>query len=87
MNMVRIFHDDPSYPYYLDRIIISPYYLDMESLQKINTLIEELPIENEWVYIQICNEMKKVHLKLQELQGKVKTTATLDPSAPPCTTA
>jgi len=49
----------------------------MESLQKINTLIEELPIENEWVYIQICNEMKKVHLKLQELQGKVKTTATL----------
>ena len=85
--MVRIFHEDPSNPYYLYRIINSPHYLDMESLQKINTLIEELPYENEWGYIQICNEMKKVHLKLQELQGKVKTTATLDPSAPPCTTA
>ena len=34
----------------------------MESLQKINTLIEELPIENEWVYIQICNEMKNSNI-------------------------
>jgi hypothetical protein len=42
------------------------------------------PTRTEWAYVEICNELKMIHLKLKELQGKVVSTATLDPSAPPC---
>jgi hypothetical protein len=58
----------------------------MNHLNKIMTILDDdklFPTRTEWAYVEICNELKMIHLKLKELQGKVVSTATLDPSAPP----
>ena len=59
----------------------------MNHLNKIMTILDDdklFPTRTEWAYVEICNELKKLHLKLQELSGRVESSATIDPSAPPC---
>jgi len=44
---------------------------------------EMFPTRNEWAYIKISNELKKLHLKLQELSRRKElySPATIYPSA------
>ena len=54
----------------------------MEHVRKIMEIMDDemFPTKREWVYVKICNELKQIHLQLQELSH---TPATIDPSAPP----
>jgi hypothetical protein len=63
---------------------------------------EMFPTKREWAYVKICNELKQIHIELKELarlkvvhapatidpsaRVEPRTSATLDPSAPPCHT-
>jgi len=42
---------------------------------------EMFPTRNEWAYVKISNELKKLHFKIKELS--MRAPATIDPSAPP----
>ena len=74
----------------------------MEHLRNIMEIMDDdemFPTRNEWAYIKISNELKKLHLKLQELSRRKelyspatidpsarvypRSSATIDPSAPP----
>ena len=53
----------------------------MENIRKIMEIMDDdemFPTRNEWAYIKISNELKKLHFKLKELSH---TPATIDPSA------
>ena len=53
----------------------------MEHLRNIMEIMDDdkmFPTRNEWAYIKISNELKKLHFKLKELSH---TPATIDPSA------
>jgi hypothetical protein len=59
----------------------------MENIRKIMEIMDDdemFPTRNEWAYIKISNELKKLHLKLQELSRRKElySPATIDPSAP-----
>ena len=56
----------------------------MEHIRKIMEIMDDenmFPTKNEWAYVKIANELKQLH---QKLQNRVHSTATIDPSAPPC---
>jgi hypothetical protein len=58
----------------------------MENIRKIMEIMDDdemFPTRNEWAYIKISNELKKLHLKLQELSRRKElySPATIDPSA------
>ena len=60
----------------------------MEHIRKIMEIMDDdemFPMRNEWAYITISNELKKLHIKLKELSKRrdVYTPAMIDPSAPP----
>jgi hypothetical protein len=60
---------------------------------------ELFPTKREWAYIKICNELKQIHIELQHFSKlaamhapatldpsahvDMRTTARIDPSAPP----
>ncbi len=53
----------------------------MEHIRKIMEIMDDdemFPTRNEWAYIKISNELKKLHFKIKELSH---TPATIDPSA------
>jgi hypothetical protein len=72
----------------------------MEHVRKIMEIMDDemFPTKREWVYVKICNELKQIHLQLQELTRlkalhapamidpsahvEARSIATLDPSAP-----
>lgn len=74
----------------------------MEHVRKIMEIMDDemFPTKKEWAYVKICNELKQIHIQLQELSRltvlhapatvdpsahtELPTSATLDPSAPPC---
>ena len=76
-------------------------HLGMEHVRKIMEIMDDemFPTKREWVYVKICNELKYIHIQLQELARlkqlhapgmidpsayvEVRSLATLDPSAPP----
>jgi hypothetical protein len=82
-------------------IIISKLDLGMEHVRKIMEIMDDemFPTKREWVYVKICNELKQIHLQLQELmrlkvihapgrldpsaQVDTRSSARIDPSAPP----
>ena len=56
----------------------------MEHIRKIMEIMDDdemFPTRNEWAYVKISNELKKLHFKVKELSRF--TPATIDPSAPP----
>ena len=58
----------------------------MEHIRTIMEIMDDdemFPMRNEWAYIKISNELKKLHFKLKELSKRrdVYTPATIDPSA------
>ena len=73
----------------------------MEHVRKIMEIMDDemFPTKREWVYVKICNELKQIHIQLQELSRlkhiyapgrldpsarvEARYSATLDPSAPP----
>ena len=73
----------------------------MEHVRKIMEIMDDemFPTKREWVYVKICNELKQIHIQLQELvrlkalhaPGTIdpsayiepRTSARVDPSAPP----
>jgi hypothetical protein len=73
----------------------------MEHVRKIMEIMDDemFPTKREWVYVKICNELKQIHIQLQELTrlkalhapGTIdpsayiepRTSARVDPSAPP----
>jgi len=86
--------------FYYD-IIISKLDLGMEHVRKIMEIMDDemFPTKREWAYVKICNELKQIHLQLQELarlkvihapgrldpsaQVDTRSSARIDPSAPP----
>jgi hypothetical protein len=59
-------------------------HLGMEHIRKIMEIMDDdemFPTRNEWAYVKISNELKKLHFKLKELSRF--TPATINPSAPP----
>ena len=61
-------------------------HLGMEHIRKIMEIMDDdemFPTRNEWAYIKISNELKKLHFKLKELSRRrdFYTPATIDPSA------
>ena len=73
-------------------------HLGMEHIRKIMEIMDDdemFPTRNEWAYVKISNELKKLHFKIKELSMRVPATidpsarielrssATIDPSAPP----
>ena len=76
-------------------------HLGMEHVRKIMEIMDDemFPTKREWVYVKICNELKQIHLQLQELmrlkvihapgrldpsaQVDTRSSARIDPSAPP----
>ena len=69
----------------------------MENVRKIMEIIDDdemFPTRNEWAYIKISNELKKLHIKLKEISIREpgiidpsariepRYSATIDPSAP-----
>ncbi len=57
-------------------------HLGMEHIRKIMEIMDDdemFPTRNEWAYIKISNELKKLHFKLKELS--IREPATIDPSA------
>ena len=68
---------------FLLKNINSMLHLGMEHIRKIMEIMDDdemFPTRNEWAYIKISNELKKLHFKLKELSH---SPATIDPSAPP----
>ena len=73
----------------------------MEHVRKIMEIMDDemFPTKREWVYVKICNELKQIHIQLQELTRlkalhapaiidpsaciEPRTSARVDPSAPP----
>jgi hypothetical protein len=73
----------------------------MEHVRKIMEIMDDemFPTKREWMYVKICNELKQIHIQLQELTRlkalhapatidpsayiESRTSATIDPSAPP----
>jgi hypothetical protein len=74
----------------------------MEHVRKIMEIMDDdemFPTRNEWAYVKICNELKQIHIQLQELTRlkalhapatidpsariERRSSATIDPSAPP----
>ena len=68
----------------------------MEHVRKIMEIMDDemFPTRNEWAYVKISNELKKLHFKIKELSHTPATiypsarierrsSATIDPSAPP----
>ena len=58
----------------------------MEHIRTIMEIMDDdemFPTRNEWAYIKISNELKKLHFKLKELSKRrdVYTPAMIDPSA------
>ena len=74
----------------------------MEHVRKIMEIMdgEMFPTKKEWAYVKICDELKQIHIQLQEFSRlaalhapatidpsarvEVRSLATIDPSAPPC---
>lgn len=72
----------------------------MEHVRKIMEIMDDemFPTKKEWAYIKMCNELKQIHIELQELarlkqlhapglidpsaRVEVRSLARLDPSAP-----
>jgi len=47
-------------------------HLGMEHIRKIMEIMDDdemFPTRNEWAYVKISNELKKLHFKLKELTG------------------
>jgi hypothetical protein len=77
-------------------------HLGMEHIRKIMEIMDDemFPTKREWAYVKICNELKQIHIQLQELSRltslyapaiidpsahiEAHSLATIDPSAPPC---
>jgi hypothetical protein len=58
-------------------------HLGMEHIRKIMEIMDDdemFPTRNEWAYVKISNELKKLHFKIKELSH---SPATINPSAPP----
>ena len=73
----------------------------MEHVRKIMEIMDDemFPTKREWVYVKICNELKQIHIQLQELSRlkqlhapgrldpsahvEARSSARIDPSAPP----
>ena len=56
--------------------------LSMENIRKIMEIIDDdemFPTRNEWAYIKISNELKKLHIKLKEIS--IREPGIIDPSA------
>ena len=56
----------------------------MEHIRKIMEIMDDdemFPTRNEWAYVKISNELKKLHFKIKELSRH--SSATINPSAPP----
>jgi len=54
----------------------------MEHIRKIMEIMDDdemFPTRNEWAYVKISNELKKLHFKIKELS--MRAPATIDPSA------
>ena len=62
-------------------------HLGMEHVRKIMEIMdgEMFPTKREWAYVKICNELKQIHIQLQEFSrlAALHAPATMDPSAPP----
>jgi len=73
-------------------------HLGMEHIRKIMEIMDDdemFPTRNEWAYVKISNELKKLHFKIKELSMRapatidpsarieLRSSATIDPSAPP----
>ena len=59
-------------------------HLGMEHIRKIMEIMDDdemFPTRNEWAYVKISNELKKLHFKIKELSRH--SSATINPSAPP----
>src|SRR5210317_2393190 len=65
--------------------INSRLHLGMEHVRKIMEIMDDemFPTKREWVYVKICNELKQIHIQLQELTRlkALHAPATIDPSA------
>lgn len=57
----------------------------MEHVRKIMEIMDDemFPTKREWVYVKICNELKQIHIQLQELMRLkvLHAPGTIDPSA------
>ena len=56
----------------------------MENIRKIMEIMDDdemFATRNEWAYIKISNELKKLHIKLKEIS--IRSPPRIDPSAPP----
>jgi hypothetical protein len=65
--------------------INSKRHLGMEHVRKIMEIMDDemFPTKREWVYVKICNELKQIHIQLQELSRlkQLHAPGRLDPSA------
>ena len=82
---------------FLLKNINSILHLGMEHIRKIMEIMDDdemFPTRNEWAYIKISNELKKLHFKIKELSHspatidpsariETRSSARVDPSAPP----
>jgi len=61
-------------------------HLGMEHIRKIMEIMDDdemFPTRNEWAYVKISNELKKLHSKLKEHpQATIYPSARVYPSAP-----
>ena len=57
----------------------------MEHVRKIMEIMDDemFPTKREWAYVKICNELKEIHIQLQELTRlkALHAPAIIDPSA------
>jgi hypothetical protein len=57
----------------------------MEHVRKIMEIMDDemFPTKREWAYVKICNELKQIHIQLQELTRlkALNAPGTIDPSA------
>ena len=60
-------------------------HLGMEHVRKIMEIMdgEMFPTKKEWAYVKICDELKQIHIQLQEFSrlAALHAPATIDPSA------
>jgi hypothetical protein len=67
------------------RNINSELHLGMEHVRKIMDIMDDemFPTKREWVYVKICNELKQIHIQLQELSRlkQLHAPGMIDPSA------
>ena len=70
--------------FFLENINSEPH-LGMEHVRKIMDIMDDemFPTKREWVYVKICNELKQIHIQLQELSRlkALHAPGTIDPSA------